>query len=307
MDAALPTADEPDRVVATPAPVAAAADGSRPRSIAGDVRSFIERLSPRKVVLAALCVLLVLGLWEALVSQVMHSQRQQHLAADFGAKRASASDGQAIAVLQIPTIGLNEVVSELATLRNLRGGPVHLSTSVRPGDLGTSVIFGKSSRYGAPFRRLDALKIGDLVAAQARASTSTTFKVTEIKRHVKTADAVITSDPSRRSLTLVTSENGLLDDDLVVVTATAQADVPSPDAASLGEPASYSLVMDRGSLLFGRPMLFAYLCAVLAFFVMAYLRPRYRRLSVIVACAPVVVASCALVLLELDRLLPPTH
>lgn len=271
------------------------------------VRARLELRRVGRIVGTAVFVfLVVLGIWESAITTVMHSQRQHHLASDYAAKRATASDGQALAVLQIPVLGLNQYVSELATLRNLRGGPAHLSTSVAPGELGTSVVFGKRTRYGGPFRSLESLKPGDQIFTQVRAKTPVLFTVSSVDRHVDPEQLIVAADSSHSTLLLATSESGVFTRQLVVVHATSTSasttSEPSPQAF---EP--QSLVMDRGSLFFGRPMLLGYAAVVLAYFVVSYLRRRYRLRVVVIACAPMVFAACALLLLELDRFLPATH
>ncbi|MBI4743875.1 MAG: class E sortase [Actinobacteria bacterium] len=61
----------------------------------------------------------------------------------------------------IPKIGLNSIVLEGATSKNLSKGPARLTESFPVGENGNSVITGHRVSYGAPFRRLDQLNNGD--------------------------------------------------------------------------------------------------------------------------------------------------
>lgn len=61
----------------------------------------------------------------------------------------------------VPKIGLDSIVLEGATSKNLRKGPAHLVESFPVGEKGNSVITGHRVSYGAPFRKLDRLNNGD--------------------------------------------------------------------------------------------------------------------------------------------------
>jgi hypothetical protein len=71
--------------------------------------------------------------------------------------------GTPIALLQIPAIGLSEVVYEGSSARVLRGGPGHRRDSAMPGQAGTAVILGRQTTYGGPFGRLALLGPGDTI------------------------------------------------------------------------------------------------------------------------------------------------
>jgi sortase A len=69
--------------------------------------------------------------------------------------------GAPVALLSIPSIGLRHlVVVEGTTPENMTLGPGHLRDTPLPGQIGTSVIYGRRATYGAPFARLGALRPG---------------------------------------------------------------------------------------------------------------------------------------------------
>jgi LPXTG-site transpeptidase (sortase) family protein len=68
-----------------------------------------------------------------------------------------------VAILEIPRIGVREVVGEGTTGRDLMSGPGHRRDTVLPGQAGTSVVMGRRAGYGAPFARLAELVSGDIV------------------------------------------------------------------------------------------------------------------------------------------------
>ncbi|MFJ4164549.1 sortase domain-bontaining protein [Microbacterium sp. NPDC089698] len=72
-----------------------------------------------------------------------------------------AEIGTPVAYLEIPAIGLKEVVVEGTGAEVLRDGPGHRRDSVMPGQSGTAVVLGRQSTYGGPFSQLNRLKPGD--------------------------------------------------------------------------------------------------------------------------------------------------
>ena len=71
--------------------------------------------------------------------------------------------GTPVAILEIPKLGLNEVVVEGTASRTLRSGPGHRRDTVLPGQIGTSVVLGRLAAYGGPFGSLEELRAGDEV------------------------------------------------------------------------------------------------------------------------------------------------
>jgi sortase A len=69
-------------------------------------------------------------------------------------------EGDAIARIEIPAIGVREYVVEGTDTGDLRKGPGHYPDSPLPGDPGTAAIAGHRTTYGAPFRNIDDLRRG---------------------------------------------------------------------------------------------------------------------------------------------------
>ncbi len=120
------------------------------------------------LLLGVLADLLVLG-------QVRHHRDQQIAYADFRESLAKATApvaptgddgkllplGTPVAVLEIPKLGLTEVIREGTTSGVLRSGPGHRRDTVLPGQIGISVVMGRQTAYGGPFRRIKELRAGD--------------------------------------------------------------------------------------------------------------------------------------------------
>lgn len=69
--------------------------------------------------------------------------------------------GTPVALMEIPSLGLREVILEGTTAEALRSGPGHRRDSVMPGQAGTAVILGRQLAYGGPFAGLPQLRPGD--------------------------------------------------------------------------------------------------------------------------------------------------
>jgi LPXTG-site transpeptidase (sortase) family protein len=81
----------------------------------------------------------------------------------LGLDQELVAPGTPVALLEIPVIGLSEVVLEGSTAQVLRGGPGHRRDSVLPGQPGTAVVLGRQAAYGGPFRELRRLAPGDMI------------------------------------------------------------------------------------------------------------------------------------------------
>ncbi|TFD53460.1 sortase [Cryobacterium frigoriphilum] len=89
--------------------------------------------------------------------------------------------GTPIALLEVPSLGISEVVVEGTTGDDLRLGPGHRRDTVLPGQQGTSVIFGRQAAYGGTFRALGRLQPGDAITVTTGQGVST-FEVFGVRR-----------------------------------------------------------------------------------------------------------------------------
>ena len=72
-------------------------------------------------------------------------------------------EGDAVARLRIPKIGIDSIVVNGVTRDDLRKGPGHYPDTPLPGQEGNAAIAGHRTTYGAPFGDLDQLGEGDLI------------------------------------------------------------------------------------------------------------------------------------------------
>ena len=94
------------------------------------------------------------------------AQRHAALSASARALRARTHDGDAVARLRVPRIGLDAVVVRGTRPGDLRRAPGLLDASALPGERGTALIAGHRTTYGAPFRHVDRLRRGDRITVE---------------------------------------------------------------------------------------------------------------------------------------------
>ncbi|HEY1831040.1 MAG TPA: class E sortase [Acidimicrobiales bacterium] len=76
---------------------------------------------------------------------------------------AAPTEGNAVGVIRIPKIGINQVVVEGTNTNDLRKGPGHYIGTPMPGQFGNAAIAGHRTTYGHPFYNLDSIKPGDKI------------------------------------------------------------------------------------------------------------------------------------------------
>jgi len=153
----------------------------------------------RQVARVALFVTAALAL--CLAAQVAAVSGLQHRASQQGAfdrLRQELADGTAplgaadrsnralpggtpVALIEIPSIHVHEVVGEGTSPGALMTGPGHRRSSPFPGQDGTSVILGRFASYGGPFKRLHRLRTGATIRVTTGQGVSS-FRVTGRRR-----------------------------------------------------------------------------------------------------------------------------
>ncbi len=117
-------------------------------------------------------------------------------------------EGSAVAVLQIPALGVHQVVVQGTSAADLMNGPGLMPGSALPGSLGNSVIAGRRVTFGGPFGGIGSLHKGALINVVDGAGRFT-YRVTHILQvPVGHRDVVLPTADNR--LTLVTSNSGLI-------------------------------------------------------------------------------------------------
>lgn len=107
-------------------------------------------------------------LWQEPVSAFVAKRHQEQLKKSYldppqRVLRREPLEGDSIARLDIPKIGLSEYVVEGTNTTTLRKGPGHYPDTPLPGERGTVAIAGHRTTYGAPFREINELRRGNRI------------------------------------------------------------------------------------------------------------------------------------------------
>jgi sortase A len=120
--------------------------------------------------------------------------------------QAAVAPGQTMGRIQIPRIGLDVPLLEMANCDdtpNLNKGPAHIGGTALPGTAGNCGIAGHRSTYSMPFAQLGSLQAGDEIVVFGPAGARYIYRVTRI--WVVSPSQVSVLDPTPLpSLTLVT-------------------------------------------------------------------------------------------------------
>jgi sortase A len=136
--------------------------------------------------------------------------------------------GAPVALLEIPTLGVREVVGEGTTAAVLFDGPGHRRDTPLPGQFGTSIVFGRRSSFGGPFGDIHKLQPDDLILVTT-IQGEFEYRVLGVRREGDPLPAPLATDASR--LVLATADgNPFLPDGVLRV----DADL---DGVAVGGPA----------------------------------------------------------------------
>lgn len=250
-------------------------------------------------------LLLGLALDVAAVGRLRHARDQRSGYALLRGELANATApvgavavGRPVAVLEIPSLGVREVVFEGTTSGVLTSGPGHRRDTPLPGQPGTSVLMGRAAGYGGPFGGIASLAPGEtftVTTGQGRHA----YRVTAVRGDGDPQPA----PPATGRVTLVTATGTPYVPAGVV---RVDADLTSPAQPGVARPAGLlpserALAGDRGALV---PLLLWSQALLLAALALTLLRARWGRRQAWVAGVPVLAFLGLAVAGTAARLLP---
>lgn len=141
---------------------------------------------------AALTLMFVVEL--LVLSPIQHLSSQQQLRDAYRAQLAAGTapvsegdfndvllaDGAPVGILDIPRLGISEVIVEGTSSGDLSLGPGHRRDTVLPGQVGMSVVMGRAAAYGGPFAGLQTLQPGETFEVRTGQGLST-FEVMGVR------------------------------------------------------------------------------------------------------------------------------
>ena len=250
---------------------------------------------------------LAFGIW---FSGLAHARSQVGLQRRFRAELTNAqapiggaiAAGAPVAILDVPRIGVHEVVVEGARSAQLRDGPGHLVGSSLPGQPGNAVIAGRHTTYGAYFGRLGSLHAGDTIRVTTGQGNAT-YTVLGIAK-VKSEDGSVFADHGDNRLTLFTADSRIDAGGRLVVSARLTGDAfPAQALRRTLDPAGLGLTGERDAI--GTVLVWLELLGALTL-VGVFALTRWSRLKTWIVFAPGIAVLAWLVFENAMRLLPAT-
>lgn len=250
------------------------------------------------------------------LGQLQHLIAQQSLRATFTDQLAAGTapvaegdyndvllnDGDPVAQLRIPALGLDQTVVEGTTSGTLAKGPGHRRDTVLPGQPGISVIMGRAAGYGGPFAHLGDLVSGEEISV-ITGQGEQRFRVVGVRYAGDPTPALV---PGQSRLVLVTARGlpfmptGLVRVDAQLVSAVQPAGPRMTTAGTL-PAAARELAIDPST---GWALVFALQFLVIAEVAAVYAFGRFGWARTWVVFAPVLTLACVLVADQAGRLLP---
>jgi sortase A len=145
---------------------------------------------------------------------------------------APVSEGDPIARIEIPGIGVNDIVVAGVGVRDLQKGPGHFPDTPLPGQLGNAAIAGHRTTYGQPFRNVDKLRAGDEIVVTTLAGRFV-YRVTGTQI-VSPSDyqVVATTRPDVAEITLVSCHPVWSAAQRIIVSGVLDTEASSPPGAA---------------------------------------------------------------------------
>lgn len=178
--------------------------GARPPFTDGARAVQVALVTALAIVVGVFAYLAVLTpLQEARAQRELGSQLREQLAAQTAPLGGVIDPGAPVALLEIPTLGLRQVVVEGTASQDLMAGPGHRRDTPLPGQQGVSLVYGRAGAYGGPFKAVPTLKKGDGIIVTI-GQGEFTYRVDGVRHAGDPFPAPPASGGSR--LTLVTGE-----------------------------------------------------------------------------------------------------
>ncbi|WP_051063310.1 class E sortase [Ilumatobacter nonamiensis] len=141
-------------------------------------------------------------------------------------------NGDALARIEIPEIGVDDIVVAGVDKGDLQKGPGHFPDTPMPGQLGNSAIAGHRTTYGQPFRNVDQLEPGDEIRVTTLSGTFVYSVTGTTIVPPSYYQAVATTDPTIANLTLTSCHPVFTARERIVISSELVVDESSP----VGEP-----------------------------------------------------------------------
>jgi sortase A len=145
------------------------------------------------------------GFQEHAAQDALYAKFRNELALGVAPLGGKITPGAPVALLHVPQAGIDDVVVYGTTSGLLEKGPGLKADTPLPGQYGTSVIYGRGTMFGGPFRHLSVLRTGDILEITT-GQGAFDYRVTDVRYSGAPVPPHHAAGPSR--LTLTTTVGG---------------------------------------------------------------------------------------------------
>lgn len=218
-------------------------------------------------------------------------------------ERQMIRPGTAMAYLEVPSIGIQQVVFAGTSSSITMDGPGYRMDTVFPGQVGTSIVMGRRASFGAPFGRLSELKVGDPIRVTT-GQGEFEFSVIAVRSEGEPVPAKIAEGKSR--IQLVTVEGRpFMPDGIVRVDAELEGTAVASSGAAFSSktlPGSEKFMGVDSSTVWQLVLWLEALVLVMALFIWGW--NRWSRMKTWIVVSPLLVLVGLAVSDQFARLLP---
>jgi sortase A len=145
----------------------------------------------------------------------------------------TVEEGDPIARIEMPAIGVDNIVVAGVEKSDLKKGPGHYPETPMPGQLGNAAIAGHRTTYGQPFFNVDKLEVGDEIVVTTLDGRYV-YRVTG-QQIVSPSDyqVVATTDPTTATLTLTSCHPKYTARERIIITSELDT---AASSGPVGEP-----------------------------------------------------------------------
>lgn len=209
-------------------------------------------------------------------------------------------EGDPVARIRIPEIGVDKIVVEGVSLPALKKGPGHYPDTPLPGQEGNASIAGHRTTYGAPFNRVDELEAGDEIFVETvQGEFRYLVEDTEI---VRPSQVEVLEDKDDNRLTLTSCHPKYSARERIVVVAQLAPGLIALPSAPSTTPPSLDDIAGEGAAIW--PALVLAAVAALIWLLAWFVGRRWKRLPAYALALPFFAVSLFYFFEEFSRLLP---
>lgn len=194
-----------------------------------------------------LAQLMVLGgIEQGRAQDRLYDEFREQLAAGTAPTGGIIAPGAPVAVMSVPSLGWEQVVTEGTSAGITVDGPGHRRDTVLPGQAGVSIVYGRSSTFGRPFAPMLSEAAGATMKVVTGQGTAT-YTLGAVRRAGDPMPPAPAGTASRITLVTADGSSALTPGDVVYIDASSTGDTfaAPPGRLNAIAPSEAAMASDR--------------------------------------------------------------